>query len=94
MLNTILKLQLRSNDNEAILYGTEYQAGSGQALSALNQDNAPCVVCEVTTRSKQIMIPEGTPALTCASGVFLPPTGADIGLILGQLALSGGGIYI
>ena len=46
-----------ANDNEAILFATEYQAGSGQALSALNQQNAPCAVCEVTTRSKQIMIP-------------------------------------
>ena len=35
-----------------------------------------------------------SPIATCAGGVFLPPTGADTGLTLGQLALCGGGIYI
>ena len=46
-----------SNANEARLYGTEYQMESGQALFSLHQHNAPCAVCEVTNRSKQIMIP-------------------------------------
>jgi len=46
-----------TNANVARLYGTEYQIESGQALSGLNQHNAPCAVCEVTNRSKQIMIP-------------------------------------
>ena len=32
-----------------------------------------------------------SPIGTCANGVFLPPTGADTGLTLRQLALCGGG---
>ena len=34
-----------------------------------------------------------SPIATCAGGVFLPPTGADTGLTLRQLALCGG-VYI
>ena len=33
-----------------------------------------------------------SPVATCAGGVFLPSTGKDTGLTLGQLALCGGGI--
>ena len=45
------------NMNAAILYGTEYEPDSGQALINLLQHNAPCTACEVSSRSKQIMIP-------------------------------------
>ena len=45
------------NANYAILYAAEYESTSGQALYDVNQHNAPCAVCEVTNRSKQIMIP-------------------------------------
>ena len=45
------------NLNHAVLYSVEYQSESGQALADLYQHNAPCAVCEVTSRSKQIMIP-------------------------------------
>ena len=43
--------------NHATLYSTEYESHDGQALADLYQHNAPCAVCEVTSRSKQIMIP-------------------------------------
>ena len=48
-----------TNANYAILYGTEYQIGSGQALNAglRFQQNVPCAVCHVSTRSTQIMVP-------------------------------------
>ena len=46
-----------SNVGDAILYGTEYQFNGGQPLADLLQHNAPCAVCEVSSRSKQIMIP-------------------------------------
>ena len=45
------------NAGSALLHGTEYQLVSGQALTDLNDHNAPCAVCEVSSRSKQIMIP-------------------------------------
>ena len=45
------------NLGDAILYGTEYEAREGQVLSDLFNHNAPCAVCEVSSRSKQIMIP-------------------------------------
>ena len=45
------------NRGHAILYGSEYEAEGGQALSNLLQHNVPCAVCEVSSRSKQIMIP-------------------------------------
>ena len=45
------------NFGDSVLYGVEYEARSGQALSDLFNHNAPCVVCEVSSRSKQIMIP-------------------------------------
>ena len=45
------------NRDHAILYGTEYRSQSGQALSNLLHHNVPCAVCEVSSRSKQIMIP-------------------------------------
>ena len=35
-----------------------------------------------------------SPIATFAGGVFLPPTGADTGLTLGQLALCGGGFLV
>ena len=38
------------------IYGTEYETG-GSALSRVNQHNAPCAACHVTTRSAQLMIP-------------------------------------
>ena len=45
------------NLGDAILYGTEYETREGQVLSDLFNHNAPCAVCEVSSRSKQIMIP-------------------------------------
>ncbi len=38
------------------IYGTEYETG-GHFLNSQNQDNVPCAVCHVTTRSAQLMIP-------------------------------------
>ena len=38
------------------IYGTEYHVG-GQVLSRINNHNAPCAACHVTTRSAQLMIP-------------------------------------
>ena len=45
------------NRGYVVLYGTEYEFSNGQALTDLSQHNAPCAVCEVSSRSKQIMIP-------------------------------------
>ena len=45
-----------ANSNNAILHGTEYET-SGQALNELHNHNIPCAVCEVSSRSKHIMIP-------------------------------------
>ena len=45
------------NLNHARLYSAEYQSQDGQALADFLQHNPPCAVCEVTSRSKQIMIP-------------------------------------
>ena len=50
-----------ANSNDSVLHGTEYVT-LGRALSRLHNHNAPCAVCEVTSRSKQIMIPG---RLTC-----------------------------
>ena len=49
----------------SILLGTEYDIGTGSPLSALYQHDAPCAVCQATTRSSQIMIP----------GTYQCPTG-------------------
>ena len=47
-----------ANQNESVLYGTEIETPhSQQALRDLFQHNVPCAVCEVSSRSKQIMIP-------------------------------------
>ena len=46
-----------ANLNLAVLHGTEYQPTGGQALAELIQHNAPCAVCDVSSRSRQIMIP-------------------------------------
>ena len=45
------------NQNQAVIYGTEYQIGTGQALNrGMRHDhNVPCAVCHVSTRSSQIM---------------------------------------
>ena len=55
------------NHNTAILYGTEYEIWSGQALNRglRHEHNVPCAVCHVSTRSSQIMVP-GT--YQCPSG--------------------------
>ena len=45
-----------ANTDSSTLHGAEYQF-NGQALSDLMEHNAPCAVCEVSSRSKQIMIP-------------------------------------
>ena len=45
------------NAGRSFLFAAEYETISGQALDYLDEHNAPCAVCEVTTRSKQIMIP-------------------------------------
>ena len=39
------------------IHGAEYQAWGGQYLSKLFNQNPPCAVCEVSTRSKHLMIP-------------------------------------
>ena len=38
------------------IYSTEYET-AGRGLNSLDQDNAPCAACHVTTRSAQLMIP-------------------------------------
>ena len=55
------------NAGGAYLYGTEYEIFNGQALpsSRYHNHNIPCAVCEVSTRSKHIMVP-GT--YQCPSG--------------------------
>ena len=55
------------NRNHGLLYGSEYEIGTGQALNrGLRLDhNVPCAVCHVSTRSSQIMVP-GT--YQCPSG--------------------------
>ena len=53
------------NRNWAYIYGAEYELKSGQALSRMANQNPPCAVCEVSTRSKHLMIP-GT--YRCPSG--------------------------
>ena len=56
-----------SNFGYGILYGTEYEVDRGQALNngLRHNQNAPCAVCHVSTRSSQIMVP-GT--YECPSG--------------------------
>ena len=54
-----------ANQNFGYLYGAEYEMHNGQALTRVSQQNPPCAVCEVMTRSKQLMIP-GT--YECPSG--------------------------
>ena len=49
----------------SILLGTEYESYPGSPLSAVYNHNAPCAVCQATTRSSQIMIP----------GTYQCPTG-------------------
>ena len=39
------------------LYGAEYETKLGQALDGLANQNIPCAVCEVSTRSKHLMVP-------------------------------------
>ena len=46
-----------ANQGHTAVYSTEYEFKSGQALTDLLNHNAPCAVCEVSSRSKQIMIP-------------------------------------
>ena len=46
-----------ANLGKSVLHGTEYQMQSGQALDHLFNHNVPCAVCEVSFRSKQLMIP-------------------------------------
>ena len=46
-----------TNSNQAILHATEYEIPSGRPLDDLHDHNVPCAVCEVSSRSKQIMIP-------------------------------------
>ena len=46
------------NPGKAELYGAEYQIwGNQQYLRGHHDHNAPCAVCEVSTRSKHLMIP-------------------------------------
>ena len=56
-----------TNSNWGILYGTEYRIAPQQALNRGLRDNqnVPCAVCHVSTRSSQIMVP-GT--YQCPSG--------------------------
>ena len=42
------------------VYGTEYETYSNTPLSAVNQHNAPCAVCEVSARTRLLMIPAKT----------------------------------
>ena len=48
------------DSNDAILHGTEYET-RGRPLNDLHDHNIPCAVCEVSSRSKHIMIPGSTP---------------------------------
>ena len=42
------------------MYGVEYEAHSGQPLSAVYQQNAPCAVCYSSNRLASVMIPAKT----------------------------------
>ena len=47
-----------TNSGRAYMYGTEYEILANQALTSDRDDeNVPCAVCEVMTRSKHLMIP-------------------------------------
>ena len=45
-----------SGSGSSNIYGTEYET-RGDALHSLQDQNIPCAVCHVTTRSAQLMIP-------------------------------------
>ena len=55
------------NRGTALLYGTEYGWAGGQtsAMSRFDYHNVPCAVCEVSSRSRYLLIP-GT--YECPSG--------------------------
>ena len=47
-----------TNSGWTYMYGTEYEISTNQALTRdRDNDNVPCAVCEVMTRSKHLMIP-------------------------------------
>ncbi len=46
-----------ANRGYSHLYGAEYQIAGDQALGGLENQNIPCAVCEVSTRSKHLMVP-------------------------------------
>ena len=54
-----------ANRGYSHLYGAEYQIAGDQALGGLGDQNIPCAVCEVSTRSKHLMVP----------GTYQCPTG-------------------
>ena len=43
--------------NTAVIHGTEYETSSFPALSKLQDHQAPCAVCFVSSRASQVMIP-------------------------------------
>ena len=43
--------------NQADMYGVEYQLDSGSPLPAIHDHNVPCAVCHVSTRAAVLMIP-------------------------------------
>ena len=47
----------KANQNYGYLYGAEYKMFNGQVLTRVDNQNSPCAVCEVSTRSKHLMIP-------------------------------------
>ncbi len=54
-----------ANRGWASLFAAEYRIAGDQALGQLDFENIPCAVCEVSTRSKHLMVP-GT--YQCPSG--------------------------
>ena len=46
-----------ANHGYSLLYGAEHQISNRQALTGLDNQNIPCAVCEVSTRSKHLMVP-------------------------------------
>ena len=49
-----------TSGRQAYIYGTEYEAGNGEPLKSLDEQNVPCVVCYVSNRTTYLMIPAKT----------------------------------
>ena len=46
-----------TKDTSQYIYGVEYETGAFSHLAALQNQDAPCAVCEVVARGTQLMLP-------------------------------------